>query len=65
VIYEESKERCRFFNYTTTESRRFMNEIEYDLYQVDDFEIFSDVLAIPKEKRSAFLQNTTKFLQIK
>jgi FkbM family methyltransferase len=65
VIYEESKERCRFFNYTTTESRRFMNEIEYDLYQVDDFEIFSDVLAIPKEKHSAFLQNTTKFLQIK
>jgi methyltransferase, FkbM family len=61
VIYEEFEEGYRLFNYTTTELRRFMNEIEYDLYQVDNFENFGDVLAIPKEKHFAF---TTKYQKV-
>jgi hypothetical protein len=61
VIYEEFEEGYRLFNYATTELRRFMNEIEYDLYQVDNFGKVSNVLAIPKEKHSAF---TTKYHKV-
>jgi len=54
VIYEEFEEGYRLFNYTTAELRHFMNKIEYDLYQVDNFGDFGDVLAVPKEKHLTF-----------